>query len=898
MIRRLFNLPPAPHRVERDAEDEMSFHITMRVEELMAGGMAPAAAREQAEREFGDRSEARAELAAIDRRRLRGMRHAMRLDALQSDLRYAARGLRREPLFALAVIATLAVAIGMNTTMLGIADRLLLRAPPHIADPDAVSRVYVTETRPRAGTITQTGVSWPDYAALRTGVASFAEAGAWFSRDASLGRGREARQIRIALASASYFTTLGTQPALGRFYTEDEDNPAAGEPPVVVSHGLWQRHFGGSRAALGSTLVLDNRTYRVIGVAPAGFRGLDHERLEAWVPLSVAAEATIGNEYRTQVFWRWLRVVTRLREGAEASEAASRATALYVSLNAESRRANAAQVGLGPVLAARGPAVGTGTDRRNGRVALWLAGVSLAVLVIACANVTSLLLGRAVRRRREIAVRVALGISRGRLLGQTLVEGGLLTLLGGIAGLLLAAAAGGVARAFVLPELEWSGGIVDARVMAATLAIMVCCAVVLGLAPGWYALNPGVASILKDGARGGTLRRSRSRSALVVLQAAISVVLLVGAGLFVLSLREVRAIDLGFDAEALLAVEWDRSALGYDAARHDELYREAARRVELLPGVEAAAVAITTPFWSSLAAQLSVPGLDSLPAVADGGPYYNAVTPSFFTTTGTGIVRGRGFTAADGEGSSRVAVVSETMARMVWPGEDALGRCLVIGGPGRPCSTVIGIARDARRQTIEGGPVLHYYLPLDQKQVGASLRVLFVRLRGDRSVAIGTVRGAIQSIAPDLPAANIRLLSDLVDPQLRPWRLGAILFSAFGTIAVLLATLGLYAVVSYSVSQRSHELGVRRALGALPRHLVRLVCDDAARLVVPGVMLGVVVAYAGSQAIAPLLYRVSPREPVVFAGVALLLMAAGLLATVLPALRALKADPVRALAGE
>jgi predicted permease len=311
-----------------------------------------------------------------------------------------------------------------------------------------------------------------------------------------------------------------------------------------------------------------------------------------------------------------------------------------------------------------------------------------------------------------------------------------------------------------------------------------------------------------------------------------------------------------------------------------------------------AAIAMTVPFWSSISARLRVAGVDSIAVPADGGPYYNAVTPEFFRTTGTRIVRGRAFTERDVEGSGRVAIVSETMARLLWPGEDALGRCLHVRDPDAPCSEVVGIAQDARRQSIEDAPVLQYYLPLAQRQTISPLRALFIRVQRDAAAGMLPIRTAVQSLAPDLPHPQMQLLQDLIEPQIRPWRLGATMFAVFGALAVLLAAIGLYGVIAYDVAQRTQEIGVRVALGAGTPHVIALVLAAAARVVLIGIPLGLLAALLGASSIEPLLFRVSPRDPLTLAAVSLVLIAVALAAALAPARRALRIDPATALRDE
>jgi putative ABC transport system permease protein len=895
-LRRFFRLPLSETTVERDIAEEVAFHIETRVEELTSQGMTGAAARAQAEREFGDVAAARAELTVLDRQVLARRRRAGALDALRQDVRYALRGLRRQPGFAAAIVATLGLGIGANAAMFGITDRLLLRAPPHVQDADRVQRVFFRQTFSWAGEVTQPSTGYADYAHLLESLDGVTEVAAWFPTRTSLGRGQEAQEIGRVLATPSYFTLLGVRPALGRFYTDVDD-----EASVVLSHGFWQREFGGDVGVLGRTLRIGNTAYAVVGVAPRGFTGVDLEPVDVWVPVSAAAPEFSGPEWASTSSWnmRWLRLLVRLAPAARREAVEAHATALHAGLVPQFYEADStARVLLGPVVAARGPAVGAGMEQRNARIALWLSGVSAVVLLIACANVANLLLARSMRRRREMGVRLALGVRRGRLVSQMLVETALLALLGGALGLLLAQWGGALARGLLLPDLAWEGSVVDGRVLAVTASLALLATLLTGLAPATHALRRTVADAFRTGTRGATQERSRLRTALIVAQATLCVVLLAGAGLFVRSLNNVRDLDLGFDARHVIALYWDASALALPPAEHGLLYEQALERVQALPQVSSAAIGMTVPFWSSISTTLHVPGLDSIPVPRDGGPYYNAVTPDYFATMGTRILRGRGITPADAAGARRVTVVGETMARHLWPGQDALGQCIHVGGRAEPCSEVVGIAQDTRRQTLESGPVLQYYLPLAQQQTAATMRALFVRVEGDAASALQPVRQAVQSLSAELPNPQMRLLQDLVEPQIRPWRLGASMFTLFGALATMLAAIGLYGVIAYDVAQRTQEIGVRVALGAGSRDVVLLTLRAVGRVVVIGIPLGLLVALLAAARLEPLLFQVSPRDPLVLGAVGVLVLLVALIAAVAPARRALHVDPATALRAE
>lgn len=891
-----FRWPGTMRPVERDVDDELAFHLEQRAAELERIGLSPAAARAEAERRFGSMHDARRQLTGIDRRHQREHRRAEWWEGVWYDVRYALRGLWRQPGFAAAVVLTVGVGLGATAAMFGIVDRLLLRPPAHVRDPGRIGRVYFSEYFSWYGVATQQSTSYPDFVTLRDHARSLGHVAAYVPRAVSLGTGRDARRLQSVAASGEYFAALGVVPQRGRFFGPAEDVPPSGTPVAVISDGFWRRQFGGAADVLGRTLEIDRRRFTVIGVAPAEFSGVSLAAVDVWVPLSAVGRAVLGEGWEHAAGWRWINLLARLAPGATRAQADAEATALYRAALEERREPDStAAVAVASIIAARGPRSGGGVS--EARISLWLTGVALLVLLIASANAANLLLARAVRRRREVGLRLALGVSRARLARLLLVESLLLAVLGGAAGLAIAHWGGSVVRAALLPGMTWRDHPFDGRILAVAAGLALFVALATGLAPVAQALSQNVMGSVKAGVREGIGGRSRLRNALVLAQATLSVVLLVGAGLFVRSLRNVRGIDLGFDAARVLVVDLDlRDA---DEDTRDALFREAGDRVARLPAVERTSVGLTAPFHSAISTGLRIPGLDSIPSSRDGGPYVNAVTPGFFATMGTRIVRGRGFTDADARSAPRVGVVSETFARVVWPGQSPLGRCMMVGGDSVPCTTVVGVAADARRESLtDDAPVMQYYVPLVQRQTTAGLRTLFVRTRGNPAAALAAVRRETQAVSADLPYPTVRYLADLVEPEIRPWKLGATLFGVFGGVALALAALGLYSVVAYAVAQRTHEMGVRVALGARGADLVRLVVMGTLRVVGLGLALGLLAALVAGRWVAPLLFRVSPRDPSVLAAVTALLLLVGLVASLAPARRAARVSPAEVLKAE
>jgi predicted permease len=893
-IRRLLNLPASGRRVQRDVDDEIRFHIDSRVAELVASGTSLDIARETAAREFGSVTEARAELASVDQRRLTRDRRQGWWETLGQDLAYSARSLRSQPGFALVVILVLALGIGANVTMFGVIDRLLLRAPAFVTDPARVVSFGMARGHDRS-TRTQKVLSFPIYRDMLSATQAFEHVAAYSPNDMAFGRGREARELRGMRVSANYFTTLDVHPLAGRFFLpEDDGNPIA--PRVlVIGHGFWQRQFQGSRSAIGKSLTIGDDEYTIVGVAPDGFTGVTNAPVDAWVPLT--ANVTT-QEYASWLRSRqayWLRIVGRLRPGVTSEQAEAAATALL--------RAGDERAGMAPRDQAAAPDVrlvsvlprDARANTPDAKVAVLLGAVSILVLLIACANVANLQLARGIARQREVAVRIALGIERARLVRQLVSETVLLALAAGAAAVVVAIWGGGIVRRVILTSEMANVRTVDPRLIVYTAAAAIIAGIVSGLLPALQASRPAVADALRAGARAGGPVRSRTRAVLLVVQASLTVVFLVGATLFVRSLQRIQALPLGMEPHRVVVVSARTSGMRITSAETSALYARLLDAARAAPGVEHAAVGIGLPFASSWAEEVKVPGRDSVPLTREGGPYFNAVTSDFFSTVGTRILRGRGFTEADRGTSPRVVVVNQTLASLWWPNEDAIGRCLKVGGDTMPCAEVVGVAENARRQTLIEDPAVQFFVPLDQAPRWADARVMFVRPAGDAAKAVESLRRELQTRLPDAPFIEVSQLDDLVNPQMRAWRLGATAFGAFGLLAVVVAALGLYSVLAYDVSRRIRELGIRVALGAGRGDIGRMVMGRAVRVAVMGALIGFGIVIAAGPTVRPLLFQTSAREPVAFVMAAGILFAVALLAAIVPTRRASRVDPIIAL---
>ena len=895
-LRRLFSLPRTARSIRRDIDDEILFHIDSRIHELVAQGMSPADARERAFRQYGDLGASRHELARVDRRRLERDRWAAWLGALRQDVAFSLRTFRVRPTFAFACVLVLGLGIGANATMFGIIDRLLLRAPPYIADPANVMEGRFLRTD-RGVVNAQDAFSFAMYLDLRNTAGAFSDVAAYESEDLPIGRGADARSVPAMKVTASYFRTLGVRPRLGRFFAPEDDGAPTAPNVAVISYPYWRREFNADPQVLGRALPIGDAQFTIIGVAPPGFTGVDFDRVDLWIPLTAGVSAAQYDGWMHSRNGYWLLTVMRVAPGATRAAATAAATrTLRASMQAdgtsdEKLAEQRPSIGLISVLPSEARAGET-----SARVATLLGAVSLIVMLIACANVANLQLARGIARRREIAVRLALGVSRRRLLGQLLTESIVLAVAGGIAALFVAYWGSGFVRRVLLGASDLGGApTIDGRVLAYTAIASVLVGLLSGVVPALHAGRASITAELKDGARDGASHRVRARSVLLFAQTILSVVLLIGAGLFVRSLRRIDALPLGLEPSRVLVAHVETQGTRQSRAAVNELYGRLLQAMRESPEVRSAALATSLPFYTSWAVRVRIPGRDSVPRVRDGGPYINEVTPGYFETVGTRILRGRGFTESDQASSPRVTLVNESMARVWWPNEDAIGKCIQIGADSMPCSEVVGIVENARRQSIIEDTSLQYFIPRTQSVSKNASLVLFVRPRGDLAAATSGIRRQMQDAVPNLPFVSVNPLEGLVSPQKRSWRLGATMFTALGGLALVLAAVGLYSVLAYDVAQRTREFGVRVAMGARGADVMGLVLARGLRTAIIGGLIGVAAALLAGHWVAPLLFQTSPRDPAVIGAVLFGVVVVALIAALVPARRALSVDPIEAL---
>jgi predicted permease len=885
MIRRLWQwLRP---RSNEDFASEVESHIAMEVDRLIAMGMSEHDARSAARRAFGNPTSVREQF------------HDTRwplLESIAQDIRYGLRGMRRNPGFTAIAVISLAIGIGANTTMFGTLDALLLSGPAHVVDADRIHRLYFVVPRPGDVEVPAPNQGFRTYAALRENAYWFESVAAFWTGKVTSGHGSDARSLDFVATTSSFFPTLGVRPAVGRFFADDEERDENNHV-AVLGADFWRSTYGGDRNVLGRTLDVRGVPYTIIGVAPEGFTGVNLSRVDVWLPLGVARTLLAPNVMERNAGAFWLQIVAKSRPGVSRARLETEATTAFRGEWSDTPRykerfANA-RVLVGPIQQGRGPT----TDLAS-RMSIWIAAVSLLVLLLAAANVANLLLLRSLSRSREIAVRMSLGSSRGRLMQQWLVEGALLATTATACALVVARWSAASVHAFLLPN-ALPARLLDSRVLGFTMIVGLGAGLVASLVPAFVTAHRDFARMLGTGRMTGGPQRIGLQRFLIGTQVALAMMLLVGAGLFVSSFRQVRAIDLGIDVDHVLFVNVDfgsmRKLASDPAASGDAnaLYRQMLEQIRQIPGVARASMSAGSSFGLASAAAMYRSGTEPI----QGPPtILRSVSSDFFETMGTALVRGRWFTPEDHRVNSHVAIVDESAARLYLPGGNGLESCVVVGRD--QCTRIVGVVKDAVRWEVLGEKGNVAYVPLESREDAETVTTIAVRAAGDPIALIPSIRRAVQSVSPELPWVDIHPVSQDLDPELRPRRIGASMFTTFGLLALGLAAVGLYGLLAYAVAQRSHEIGVRKALGANDGGIVRMVLRGALGVTLIGVGIGLVGSLAASKILASQLYGVSPRDPVILSVSAASLVVVSIVAALAPVRRATRVDPVITLRAE
>jgi len=811
------------------------------------------------------------------------------------DLRYGIRMLVKSPGVSIVAVLALALGIGANTAIFSSVNAFIFRPLP-VPEPDQLVRTFeITDDR---GTAEE--ISYPDFVDYRDQNTVLEGIAAESMVQAAISDQKQNEVIWGQVVSGNYFDVLRVKPIMGRTFAADEDKTPGAAAVVVLGHGLWQRRFAADPNIVGKTIELNGRPYDVIGIAPPSFKGTKFGLLlDFWAPMMMVEELDHSPHVLTSRHSHWMNAIARLKPGVSRDQAAAAMTGIAQRLNQTypNDRTSGTRV-----------KVTTEQDGRWGDASLVMkSGSAIAmaivglILLIACANVANLLLARAASRRKEMGVRLALGASRSRLIRQLLTEGLLLSVLGGGFGLLLAYWVTALMQGFipVMPYTIVSDFFaLDTRALWFTLVVSLLSGVVFGLAPAWHASNPQLVPILKGDANTGVKgkrRRLTLRHSLVVAQVTMSLVVLVCGGLFIKSFRHALLMDAGFTGKGILLVSLNPQLVGYDDEQAKNFFRQITDRVAGLPGVEAASVAGLIPLGDS--SNSNGPILKEGETLAPGSPgrniMYNVVGPGHFKTLQIPLISGRDFDDRDRKGAQRVIIVNERMAQMLWPEENAIGKRVFIGTGSRDAIEVIGVARTGKYRTLAEDPKPYFYSPMAQR--AATGMTVMVRTTNDPGSLVGAIRKEVQKIDPRIPLSSIKTMTEHLTWALWGPNMAATLALAFGVVALLLSAVGLYSVMAYVVSQRTREVGIRMALGAQRRDVLRLIASQGMRLALIGVLIGFALSLALARVLSSVLIGVSAYDLTTFVVVPLLLAVVAFIACLIPARRATKVNPLVAL---
>jgi len=906
-----------PARLQRELDEELRYHVELRARDLEKAGMLPSAAQAEAALRLGN--------FTLESERTRDMDISIALEGILKDLRYALRQLAHSPVFTAVAIASLALGIGANTAIFSIFNAALLASlpvhNPHelviLTNPDAAGVAIGQQDGERSL------LTYAEYEALRdrsTGssgtmaglLASESQLNRWSVRIA----GGSQEDMRRRLVSENYFSVLGVEPLAGRFFRQADAAGAGSDPYAVISYDYWQRRFARAPTAIGTSIRLYGATLTIIGIAPPGFHGeTGGQAPDIWAPMMMQPLVKPGRDWIQEDLNKsinkvmWLHVFGRLKPGIALPKAQAEINVLFKAIidsgYSKTLSLKLRKNFLDQHIKIRDARTGAFGDRNEfSQQLLVLLVIAALVLLIACANVANLLLARAAARYKEIAVRLSIGAAKGRLVRQFLTESLLLSALGGAAGVLVAiAAARGLVAMFSDPEnpLQLSTAF-DWRVLAFTFAVTLTTGVLFGLAPALRGTRVDISESLEENTRSATAtgRRMTFGKSLVAAQIAISLLLLVGAGLFLRTLWNLQSVALGYAKESLLLVRVDALTAGYQDAQRPALYEQIANRLRTLPGVGAVTYSENGLF----------DGFDSGDPVdvegfvpkgkADRGTRFDQIGPGYFSALNVPMLLGREITSRDTSNSLRVCVVNESFAKRFFAGRNPIGKHVTdTYGGSRLTMEVVGVSRNMRDHRLRGDVPDRFYVPASQGDGGIAPAVSFeIRTLADSAGMLNSIRKSILQINTDLPIVNARAIDDVISAQNKQPRLVARLCSIFGLIALLLAATGLYGVLSYSVARRSNEIGIRMALGAGRHNVVSMVLKETGVMIAVGMAEGIVATIGLTRLVANRLYGLSAADPSTIAAALGILAVTALIASYIPAARAARVSPVVALRHE
>ncbi|HEY2459517.1 MAG TPA: ABC transporter permease [Candidatus Acidoferrum sp.] len=877
--------------IERELDDEISTHIAMEAGENVEGGMTPEEAGYAARQKFGNVS-----LAKEDSRQAWVYRWA---EDLGKDIRFGMRMLMKNRGFSVIAVLSLALGFGLNTTMFTVVNAILLHPLPVRDVSQLVSLDTVdAKTKVTAARAEKLGMSFPNYKDYRSQNEVFTDLAAWQQFPVTWSGGSEPKQVQAYLVTANYFDVLGLTPAAGRFFLPDEDSKPNSNTVIVISYALWNHKFAGNPNVAGQVMNLNATPYTIIGVAPRGFKGTISlaNAEQVWIPASMSGQVLAGFFAENFNDRRFLAMNTfgRLKPGIGTPQAEISLKTIASRLESDYPKAN---VGRSVALTSLADAaVGVNNHDQVSLAGAMMLGAVGVVLLIACANLANLLLAQAARREKEMTVRATLGAGRGRLLRQLLTESTLLSLIGAAVGLVFAYWGRGILWSYRPPfigqnDVDLS---LDSHVLLFTLGIALVTGALFGALPAIKASAPDVAEKLKAGGRGNSVawRSNPVRSLLVVFETSLAMVALIAAGLFIRSQQNAQHIDPGFESEKLFMMAVDLGALHYTEGQAQQFYRAAAERAGSAPGVQAATVAANFPVGGGLGRTIFPEGQDQSTGYRGTLTLINAVSPTYFDTLRIPLLRGRAFTDNDRASTLKVAIISEAMAKHFWPNEEALGKRFHFIDE-TDMEQVIGVTADCVVSQIGENPQPVAYLPMTQAY--SPFATVQVRTTGKPESTIATVRAAVQSLDPNVAITNVQTIHEIMSQALWAPRMGAALLALFGGLALLLAAVGVYGVLSYSVNQQRHEIGIRRALGAQKGDVMRLVAAQGLRLAIVGLVAGLLLALGFTRLLSSLLYGVSTTDSWTFIGVTTILLAVAIVACFIPAQRATHVDPLVAL---